>query len=283
MSSGSNLMYTNFIGEVKAEKDIPAPKVKEVEATLAIVTDSSVSFPKTYTFSHHIHVVENVKYVDEKEYEKTYKKLLRSGIKMIFSIHVDSVLSPSYQTACAAAEKVSKLQIKVFNSEAYSLGLGLLVQQAAEAIQSKKTAPQVELFLKENIQNQRHWLVLNSLEHLKGRKGLEFLGGGMAKAQADVLHFKPLISIKNGTKVIGAYVKFSEAVDHLIEEIDVEYKKRGNRLRRIAIEYKGLYYQALILLKLLKSRFKRSEVLIYEAGPFTSALYGSEILGVSII
>jgi DegV family protein with EDD domain len=247
---------------------------------MVVVTDSSASFPVGYQNRRFVYVIDILQNESEDEFIQLYRELLNAGVKRIYSVHVNAKVSPAFRNATAAAYKVSAEKIRVYNSKSFSLGLGLVVQQVADAIANGRSHFQIEQLIHKCIQNQRHFIVVNSLDQIERFVSID---DSMEKRKADLYNFKPLMSIHGDhVEVIGCYLDLTRAKNALMSEVVRAFHQRQSS-REVAIEYAGLYYQCLTLERRLREELGQGRISIYPAGPYTSKLYGDEILGVSVI
>lgn len=252
---------------------------------MVIVTDTSATFPTAFSHNHLIHVVKLTDSIikNEKAFEAKYKELLQMGYRHIFSLHMKSIVSSTFECAQNAAQRVFPERIRVFDTRAYSIGLGLMIQTVAEEIFKQETQYHIEQTIYECINSHKQWLLLNSMDHIRKRVKIN---PKLNDGKTDFLHFKPVLAIGKQPVVIGCYVSFNNGREAMLKSLLDEHDKRtraNQPIHRIAIEYKGLFVQALTLLKLLKSRFPDMDIQIYEATPYTTELYGNELIGISVI
>jgi DegV family protein with EDD domain len=112
----------------------------------------------------------------------------------IVSIHISSLLSGAYHTACVAASSLPDLNIIVIDSRQLSMGLGWLVITAARMAQEGHAAAQIAAVVKEMIPRVRAITMLDSLLHVAR-------GGRIGKAKAlmgTLLKVKPLVQVLDG-------------------------------------------------------------------------------------
>lgn len=149
--------------ETKAD-DMIAQQLSKSEATVALVTDSTCDLPggsdellnlsrvplavtlgdQVFLDGVDIDAEELVSLVSrERLVSRTSQPSVGSFIKLyrqllevyetVVSIHISSLLSGTYQAACMAAQQVAADRIAVVDSRHTSVGLGMIVEAAAEA------------------------------------------------------------------------------------------------------------------------------------------------------
>jgi len=114
----------------------------------------------------------------------------------IVSLHLSRKLSATYYAAVVGiSESRAKCRIEVLDSTSASLGLGLLVAQAAELAQSGASMNDVLETTMSAIPRTRFFGVLDTLEYLHK-------GGRIGRASAlfgSVLQVKPIVGLLDGT------------------------------------------------------------------------------------
>ncbi len=129
------------------------------------------------------------------EFLSTYEKLGKD--EKILSIHISMELSATCQSAGVAIQQLSDWDVSVIDSRLTSVGLGLMVLEAAKAIKSGADAEEV-IELVERLKSEiKVYFSVDSLEHLQK-------GGRIGKAQAfagTMLKIKPLLALEGGMVV----------------------------------------------------------------------------------
>ncbi len=129
------------------------------------------------------------------EFLSTYEKLGKD--EKILSIHISMELSATCQSAGVAVQQLSDWDITVMDSRLTSVGLGLMVLEAANAVKSGADAEEV-IELVERLKSEiKVYFSVDSLEHLQK-------GGRIGKAQAfagTMLKIKPLLALEGGMVV----------------------------------------------------------------------------------
>ena len=124
---------------------------------------------------------------------EAYKKYLKEGYKII-SIHMSSVMSGTYQSACIAKETLETKDIAVIDSQNVTAALGMLVIKAARLREKGYNIEQMEEELNNIKEKIKVSIYFNSLEYLVrgGRisKTVGIVGG--------ILGIKLILEIKDG-------------------------------------------------------------------------------------
>jgi len=192
---------------------------------MVVITDSTVDLPRTLIEKYGIEVVPlriqigQDSYRDyfeidvdkfyyrlrsTKEFPRTtqpspqdfihvYKKALEKS-DCLFSIHISSKLSGTYQSAMIARQQFLNKRIHVIDSRQTSVGLGLIVLAVAEAVNAGKGETELLEFIEKMVNEVKTYFSVDSLEYLNR-------GGRIGKAQAflgTMLKIKPLLTLRMG-------------------------------------------------------------------------------------
>lgn len=179
-------------------------------------------------------------------------------------------LSGTYQAACIARDEVNPERITVIDSQGASIGYGLTVVGAAEAIAAGQSKEQVIAGINFNIQHMQYIFIVGNLEMLKR-------GGRINPAVAalgDLLNIKLILHIPEGTilpleKVHG----LKKAKRRLLEIME----QRGHDLKNqtIGISYSQDLEGALEIKRMIETRFGTTKFLISEIGALIGAHVGA--------
>ena len=131
------------------------------------------------------------------EFEAVYQKLGADGSE-ILSIHLTSKLSGTWQTAAMAAKQVAgQVKVTVLDSLTSSVGLGLMIREAAELIQAGLTVEEIVHCLEGRRSQLRVFIMLQDLQfaRMSGRVGR------LQETLVSLLNVKPIISVDQGQLV----------------------------------------------------------------------------------
>ena len=147
-----------------------------------------------------------------------YEKLAAEGAEEIISIHLSSDLSGTVQGAGLAAKMVEdKVRVTVIDSRSATMGLGLVVYTAAQAVAEGQGIAEVTSLVQTCVQNLDLLFLIDSLDNLQK-------GGRIGKAGflvGSLLNIKPILRLKDG--MIHAYEKVrgnkeNKALERLIDD-----------------------------------------------------------------
>ncbi len=129
------------------------------------------------------------------DFLEVYEPLL-SETNEIFSVHLSSKLSATYNNACQAANILADrgARIEVIDSQAISLGLTFVTLAAARAAREGGDIEQIRAAVERTVRNIRIYVMVDTLEYLRR-------GGRIGRARAflgTMLRVKPLLSLRDG-------------------------------------------------------------------------------------
>ncbi len=157
------------------------------------------------------------------EFASVYTSL---SAKSIISIHLSSAMSGTCQSARIAREMVPGADIEVIDSKSVSMGLGLIVLEAARAAGKGMTKGEILKIISDLQTRLQVFFIVDSLEYLArgGRIGMAtaFLG--------TILNIKPLLYLSEGQ--VQPYEKIrgkTKAIERLAQI--VEEKAAGQKIK----------------------------------------------------
>ncbi len=188
-----------------------------------IVTDSTSDLSQDYLKKHNIHVIplsvtidgksyvdqlditseEYIQHIEDDADVKTsqppigkfielYETLSKDDVE-IFSIHMSSGLSGTYQTALQASEMVDA-NITVIDSKSISFGLGYQIQKLVELVNTNLSSFEIVESLKEVQKNTKLFVVIGQLNQL-------IKGGRISKTKGfigNIMKIKPIGTLEDG-------------------------------------------------------------------------------------
>jgi DegV family protein with EDD domain len=134
-------------------------------------------------------------------FQAVFTHLINEGADAIISVNISSKLSGTYQSASTARDtlpdEMKKIPIVVIDSESVSLGLGMVVMQAAQEARQGVGFEEIEAHIRDQVGRIRILCVLDTLEYL--RRGGRI--GGAKALVGNMLSVKPILALKNGAIV----------------------------------------------------------------------------------
>jgi DegV family protein with EDD domain len=195
---------------------------------LRIITDSASDLPKALAEKHQIEILplivylNNVEYLDSVTIEpndmykamikgstvKTaqiplnhfldyFEKFAQTGDEFIY-LAFSSNLSGTYQTSVLAYETIKEeypdFKMTIIDTKCVSLGLGVIVVEAAKMVENNATYDEVISYVAKATSQMRHVFSVDDLEYL-------LRGGRVSKSQAmigNILNIKPILHVVDG-------------------------------------------------------------------------------------
>ncbi len=127
------------------------------------------------------------------EFKEAYEEIAISNDSII-SIHISKDLSGTYQSAIMAQSMIKDIDIEVIDSRFVSMGLGVIVLEAARAVKNGMDKQGVLNVIEKMMADTKVYFCVDTLEYLQKN-------GRIGKAQAflgTVLSMKPVLAVENG-------------------------------------------------------------------------------------
>ena len=158
----------------------------------------------------------------------TFRELHTNGAEHIISIHISNALSNVGNVAKLAAEAVEEegIAVTVYDSGQLTLGLGLLVLEAAQQAAKGKNIGEIVSALQEMGKRTYSFALLDTLEYLRRGGRISFLQQNVG----NLLSIKPLLVMHDGNLEMWRIRTFRRAVERMMETI----RKLG-KLERVAL------------------------------------------------
>jgi EDD domain protein, DegV family len=203
-----------------------------------------------------------------------YREISQPG-DTILSLHISSKLSGTHQSAALASRQFEDREIEVVDTRSVSLGLGLIVLEAAKAAKEGRGKQEILAEVRRRIASIRILFVVDTLEYLHKN-------GRIGKAQALVgglLNVKPLLALEDGIvapveKVRGKAKARERMLERLFEEVPPESLEMG------AVLHAAASSEAREVLQRLQERYPGRRFYVEELGPTVGTHAGPGTLGV---
>lgn len=207
-------------------------------------------------------------------FTETYQRLVQEDAQAILSIHISETLSATINSARIAAEKFSAIPVKVFDPGQLSLGLGFIVERAAELAEAGKDVQEILNALHELMKRAYVFASLKTLEYLRRSGRMNFA----LAAFGEMLQLKPLLHMNMGKATAHRTRTQKRATARLLEWL-AEYAP----YERLAIVHAGVQEEAEALLVQARTWFPQSEIIITQITPVLGAHLGIGALGFACI
>lgn len=210
-------------------------------------------------------------------FAQLYEKL-RRGTDQILSIHTSSLINPVAANAHAASQQyLGRCDIQVIDSQSFSVGLGLLVQAAAEAVAQGEEFDEIIRIVRGMIPRLYTIFAVDNLAYLEHNQMI-------TRSQAilgSMLGVIALLTIEDG-KIIPMEKVRTRA--RAIEKM-VEFSSEFSSVEQIAILQNSLRTadEARTLKDRLRTLYRNTPITITEYGPSVATYVGPMSLGVVIL
>ncbi|MCX7951823.1 MAG: DegV family protein [Clostridiales bacterium] len=189
-----------------------------------------------------------------------FKKYIEEGYQILY-VAFSSRLSGTYQSGCIAKDMLETDDIIVIDSKAASVGLGLIVREAALMAKEGKTIEEIAnrvIYMRDRME---HIFAVGNLEMLKR-------GGRISTAQAAIgtlLNVKPILQFDDGYIIPYDKVRGEKGI---IKKIIDTMKERGYELENqvIGMNYSNNLDFCLKLRDEIQKEFNIKEFVISEIG-----------------
>lgn len=204
------------------------------------------------------------------ETNQVYSEALADGSEVI-AIHMSSGLSGTYQGGVLVKNTLDNPNLYVFDSLKASVGMGLMVVQAARMVEQGATVPEILQRLQEMQSTMQCVFLVGNLESL-------IKGGRVSKAKgkiAVVFDIKPVLHI-NEEGFIMPYDKVRGVKGAQHKLINIMEKNGSNlALQTVGVCHSAVPEIANALSETIKEKFAVKEVIIGDIGPVIGAHVGA--------
>jgi len=207
-------------------------------------------------------------------FRQAYERLADEGAQAILSIHISETLSATVNSARIAAKQFKRIPVTVLDSSQLSLGLGFIVERAAQLVGSGKEAQEIISALNNLMKRTYVFASLKTLEYLRRSGRMNF---ALAKF-GEILQLKPLLYMNMG-KATAHHTRTQKRATAILLEWLAEYAP----YEKLAILHAGVQEEAEALYQQTLSYFPQGEVLIAQITPVLGAHLGIGALGFACI
>ncbi|MFC1968028.1 DegV family protein [Chloroflexota bacterium] len=182
-------------------------------------------------------------------------------VEGIISIHVSSKISDTYNSAMKARKKVKgKCQVEVVDSRFVSVGLSLVVMEAAKLANAGESIPDICEKINEDISRICMLVVLDTMKYAGLGKRVVKLTASLARR----LDIKPLLVFKNG-EIMQESLVHTNSYPRIIDRLcDFVWERAA--IQELAIAHSAVPEQAEELKKRLVSVLPEERIHIAQIG-----------------
>ena len=201
---------------------------------------------------------------------RRFEVLAEQGAQAIISIHISEALSATVNSARLAAQEFTRIPVMVLDSSQLSLGMGFLVERAAQMAKLGAKLDEIVAKLNELMPRTYVFAALDTLEYLRrsGRMHIAVARFG------ELLRLKPLVYMNGGKPEAHRVRTREKAIARLFEWMD-----EHGPFEQIAVVHAGVRERAEELREQAKKYLPDGEIAIQQITPVLGTNLGIGALG----
>jgi DegV family protein with EDD domain len=207
-----------------------------------------------------------------------FDKALRQS-PVAIGIFLSDKLSGTFQTIAHTAKQYEEEELYIYDSRSATGGLGLIVLEAAKALQAGKTVPTVKNAILSNVAYTATFFACATLKHA-------IKGGRVSKTSgmvATCLNLLPVMKIDSSGKINKLGVGFGKKLARKkMIKAAINYAKTFRDCEMI-VTHVGALDAAKAAVKQLKKKFPNKEIFIAETTPIIATHAGPGTISVSVL
>ncbi len=129
----------------------------------------------------------------------TLERIRDEGYSYVLALMLSSGISGTYNAVRLAAQSFKEMEIRVFDTQTASLGLGMIALQAAEWVRKGKSWLEMQGIVTSLIRNTKVFFCVDTLEYL--RRGGRI--GRISCVAGSVLQIKPIITFSSDGQLVN--------------------------------------------------------------------------------
>ncbi len=209
-------------------------------------------------------------------FRQVYESLAQETNEIV-SIHLSSKLSGTLNSASVARDQVAHgdLHIELIDSYTVSLGLGLIVREAAAAASAGASLAEVVALARHAMDRVGVAILVDTLEYLRR-------GGRIGRASSflgSVLSIKPIISVEDGEVVPVERVRTRNRATERLFELATE----DRRAKAVFAACTGDALETNALVERLRVALPHTDVRAARLGPTVGVYVGANALGFAVL
>ena len=203
-------------------------------------------------------------------FTRVFEQLAQAGAPAILSIHLSETLSATVNAARLAAVQFPRRPVTVLDSGQLSLGLGFIVERAAQLAEAGHGVPEITLAVQALMKRTNVFASLETLDYLRrsGRMHVALANFG------ELLQLKPLLHMHLGQARAYRTRTQKRATARLLE-----WLAEHAPYERLAILHAGVQEKAAALYAQARVYLPHGDVLIAQITPVLGAHLGLGALG----
>lgn len=207
-------------------------------------------------------------------FRQKYEQLADEGAHSILSIHISESLSATVNSARMAAESFKRIPVTVLDSTQLSLGLGFIVERAAQMAELGHKMEEILESLHELMERTYVFASLKTLEYLRRSGRMHF---ALARL-GEILQIKPLLHMNQGEPTAHRARTQSRATERLLE-----WLKEYAPYEQLAIVHAGAQSEARAMLEHIREYLPEGDIPIVQITPVLGSHLGVGTLGFACV
>jgi len=207
-------------------------------------------------------------------FRQQFDQLADEGAQSILSIHISESLSATVNSARMAAEQFKRIPVTVLDSTQLSLGLGFIVENAAQMAELGHKMEEIIDNLRGLMKRTYVFASLKTLEYLRRSGRMHF---ALARL-GEILQIKPLLHMNQGEPTAHRARTQRRATERLMEWLR-EYAP----YERLAIVHAGVQAEAEAMRERIKEFLPDGEIPIVQITPVLGSHLGIGALGFACV
>jgi DegV family protein with EDD domain len=210
------------------------------------------------------------------QFLEAYRTAFDQGCEAVLCITVSAEISATYTAALNAASLMPDRNITVIDSQSLSMGQGLMVLAAAEALEEIDSKEKAIAAVESTRERTHLFAALSTLKYLAMSGRVGHLAAGLA----NLLDVKPILAIRNGRLDMLERVRTQKKAWERTIHLTVE-KAAGSQIEKMAIIHVNARQDAQRLDGLLREFLPCPDEILYaELTPGLSVHSGAGLVGV---
>jgi DegV family protein with EDD domain len=207
-------------------------------------------------------------------FTQTWNKLAEADAQSILSIHISEKLSATINSARVAAEQFTRIPITALDSGQLSLGLGFIVEKAAQLAELGHKMEDILASLADTMKRTYVFASLKTLEYLRRSGRMNFALAHFG----ELLQIKPLLHMHQGNPAAHRVRTQGRATERMLEWL-TEYTP----FEKLAIVHAGVQQEADEMLQHIKHYLPNSEIPVMQITPVLGSHLGVGALGFACV
>lgn len=203
-----------------------------------------------------------------------FEQLVDEGAQSILSIHISESLSATINSARMAAKQFTRIPVAILDSTQLSLGLGFIVEKAAQMAELGHKAEEIVESLHELMERTYVFASLKTLEYLRRSGRMHF---ALARL-GEILQIKPLLHMNQGKPTAHRARTQGRATEHLMD-----WLKEYAPYEKLAVVHAGVQAEAEAMRERVKDFLPDGDIPIVQITPVLGSHLGNGALGFACI